>query len=137
MHVAGLGLALIASVLFNVGIVLQALDARVAPRALGYRVALLRRLFRRPRWVLGWALGVVGIAPQALAYSRAPFVVVQPVLAVGLLIVLALGVHMLGESVGFRGSSIMKKSPPRPDSAPSIDVARRKPFCLPAMDARP
>ncbi len=100
MHVAGLGLALLASTLFNVGIVLQAVDARVAPRALGYRVRLLGRLFRRPRWVLGFALGIVGIAPQVVAYSRAPFVVVQPTLAVGLLLVLALGVYLLGESVG-------------------------------------
>jgi drug/metabolite transporter (DMT)-like permease len=102
MLLAGLGAALLASVLFNVGIVLQAVDARVAPRELGYRVRLLGRLFRRPRWVLGFALGLVGIAPQVVAYSKAPFVVVQPMLALGLLLVLALGVHMLGESVGIR-----------------------------------
>jgi drug/metabolite transporter (DMT)-like permease len=102
VHVAGLGAALLASALFNVGIVLQAVDARVAPRELGYRLGLLGRLFRRPRWVLGFALGIVGIAPQVVAYSRAPFVVVQPTLAVGLLLVLALGVYMLGESVTIR-----------------------------------
>src|ERR1700676_2812223 len=102
MLLAGLGSALLASVLFNVGIVLQAVDARVAPRALGYRLGLLGRLLRRPRWVLGFALGIVGIGPQVVAYSKAPFVVVQPMLALGLLLVLALGVHMLGESVGIR-----------------------------------
>jgi drug/metabolite transporter (DMT)-like permease len=100
--VVGLASAVLASVLFNVGIVLQAVDARDAPRALGYRLGLLVRLLRRPRWVLGFALGLVGIGPQVLAYADAPFVVVQPMLAVGLLLVLALGVRMLGESVGLR-----------------------------------
>ncbi len=102
MLLVGLASAVLASVLFNVGIVLQAVDARVAPRALGYRLGLLVRLLRRPRWVLGFALGLVGIAPQVLAYADAPFVVVQPMLAVGLLLVLALGVRLLGESVGVR-----------------------------------
>ena len=58
MLLVGLGAALLASVLFNVGIVLQAVDARVAPRSLGYRLGLLTRLLRRPRWVLGWLLGI-------------------------------------------------------------------------------
>jgi drug/metabolite transporter (DMT)-like permease len=98
----GLGAALLASVLFNVGIVLQALDARTAPKQLGYRVGLLTMLLRRKRWVLGFVLGVVGVWPQVIAYSKAPFVVVQPALALGLLLVLVLGVEMLGESVGLR-----------------------------------
>ena len=98
----GLGLAVTASVLFNVGIVLQALDARVAPRALGLRLALLARLVARPRWVAGWLLGVIGLWPQIVAYGKAPFVVVQPALSVGLLLVLALAVHVLHERVGPR-----------------------------------
>ncbi len=55
MHLLGIAAALIASVLFNLGIVLQALDARSAPRELAYRVALLTRLVRRPRWMLGFS----------------------------------------------------------------------------------
>ncbi|HEY4348564.1 MAG TPA: hypothetical protein VGM80_13330 [Gaiellaceae bacterium] len=102
MLALGLGAALLASVLFNVGIVLQAVDARTAPKSLGYRVGLLSLLVRRRRWVLGFALGVVGVAPQVAAYAEAPFVVVQPMLAVGLLLVLFLGVHILGESVDLR-----------------------------------
>lgn len=98
----GLLAALAASVLFNVGIVLQALDARVAPRALGLRLGLLRRLFARPRWVAGWLLGLIGIWPQIVAYAKAPFVVVQPALAVGLLLVLALAERLLHERVGLR-----------------------------------
>jgi hypothetical protein len=67
MLLLGLGAALLASLLFNVGIVMQAFDARAVPRALGLRLGLLRQLFVRPRWVVGWLLGVVGVGPQIVA----------------------------------------------------------------------
>jgi drug/metabolite transporter (DMT)-like permease len=95
----GLGAALVASALFNVGIALQGIEARIAPKQLGLRVSLLALLFRRKRWVIGWVLGVVGIAPQVLAFAYAPFVVVQPALASGLLILLFIGSRMFGEHV--------------------------------------
>jgi hypothetical protein len=80
----GLVAALTASVLFNVGVVLQAIDARVSPRRLALRFGLLLRLVRRPVWLAGWLLGLIGIWPQIVAYAHAPFVVVQPALAAGL-----------------------------------------------------
>jgi drug/metabolite transporter (DMT)-like permease len=95
----GLGAALVASALFNVGIALQGIEARSAPKQLGLRVSLLALLFRRKRWVIGWVLGVIGIAPQVLAFAYAPFVVVQPALASGLLILLFIGSRMFGEHV--------------------------------------
>jgi drug/metabolite transporter (DMT)-like permease len=95
----GLVAALVASALFNVGIALQGIEARSAPKKLGLRVTLLTTLFRRKRWVLGWVLGVVGIAPQVLAFSDAPFVVVQPALASGLLILLFIGSRLFDEHV--------------------------------------
>jgi hypothetical protein len=95
----GLAAALVASALFNVGIALQGIEARSAPKKLGLRVSLLTLLFRRKRWVTGWVLGVVGIAPQVLAFADAPFVVVQPALASGLLILLFIGSRMFGEHV--------------------------------------
>lgn len=96
----GLVSALGASALFNLGAALQALDARVAPKALGLRVTLLWRLFHHPRWVLGFALGLIGVGPQLLAYADAPFVIAQPALASGLLLLLAIGKRLLGERVG-------------------------------------
>jgi drug/metabolite transporter (DMT)-like permease len=95
----GLIAALVASALFNVGIALQGIEARSAPKKLGLRVSLLAVLFRRKRWVVGWVLGVVGIAPQVLAFADAPFVVVQPALASGLLILLFIGSRVFGEHV--------------------------------------
>jgi drug/metabolite transporter (DMT)-like permease len=101
VFVLGLAAALVASALFNVGIALQGIEARSTPKTLSLRVSLLTRLFRRKRWVLGWVLGVVGIAPQVLAFADAPFVVVQPALASGLLILLFIGSRMFGEHVGW------------------------------------
>jgi drug/metabolite transporter (DMT)-like permease len=101
MFAVGLAAALVASALFNVGIALQGIEARNSPKKLGLRVSLLRNLFRSRRWVLGWILGVVGIAPQVLAFADAPFVVVQPALASGLLILLFIGSRMFGEHVSW------------------------------------
>src|SRR3954447_26687242 len=100
MVLLGLAAAAAASVAFNVGIVLQALDARREPEEEGLRLSLLAHLMRRKRWLAGFLLGAVGFGLQVLALALAPFVVVQPVLAAGLLLVLYLGVRMLGERVG-------------------------------------
>src|SRR5437667_140363 len=102
MLAIGVGAALAASVLFNLGTALQALDAREAPEHEGLRLRLLMRLARRGRWVAGFLLGGLGFLLQVLALAHAPFVVVQPALAAGLLLLLALGSSMLGERVGRR-----------------------------------
>jgi drug/metabolite transporter (DMT)-like permease len=97
----GLIAAAAASVAFNVGVILQAVDARREPAAEGLRLTLLTHLLRRRRWLAGMALGGLGFGFQVVALSLAPFVVVQPVLAAGLLLMLYLGVRMLGERVGW------------------------------------
>ncbi|MBK5220022.1 MAG: hypothetical protein JJE35_09600 [Thermoleophilia bacterium] len=100
MVALGLIAALAASVAFNVGIVLQAADARREPASEGLRLSLLAHLVRRRRWIAGLLLGWAGFVLQVVALSLLPFVVVQPVLAAGLLLMLYLGVRMLGEQVG-------------------------------------
>jgi hypothetical protein len=101
MFAFGLLAALAASLLFNVGMALQALEARRTPPALGLRPSLLGRLLRKPLWLLGSALGLIGIAPQVAALAWAPFVVVQTALAAGLLVLLVLGARALHERVGW------------------------------------
>lgn len=96
----GAAAALFASLLFNGGLALQALEARKAPQSLGLRLGLFTLLLRRPRWLLGQVLGAVGIAPQVYALAHAPFVLVQPLLAVGLLGLLAVGARVFAERVG-------------------------------------
>jgi drug/metabolite transporter (DMT)-like permease len=98
--VLGLLAAAAASVAYNLGIVLQAADARREPAAEGLRLSLLGHLARRRRWIVGFLLGGVGFGLQVVALALIPFVVVQPVLAAGLLLMLYLGVRMLGERVG-------------------------------------
>src|SRR5919199_1618734 len=99
MPLAGLLAALLAGALFSLGSALQALDAREAPADEGLRLRLLARLARRRRWIAGLVLGGVGFGFQALAFAGAPFVLVQPALAVGLVLLLVLARRMLGERV--------------------------------------
>jgi drug/metabolite transporter (DMT)-like permease len=86
-------------VAYNAGVVLQALDAREEPAELGLRISLLGKLLRRRRWLIGSALSIAAFPLQVVAYSDAPLTVVQPGLAVGLVLLLVLGTRYLGESV--------------------------------------
>jgi drug/metabolite transporter (DMT)-like permease len=98
----GLGvlLAFLAAGCYECGYVLQALEARVAPREAALRAALLAGLAARRRWLTGTALSVVGAALQVAALARAPLTVVQPVLALGLVALLAFARTALRERVG-------------------------------------
>ncbi len=98
----GLAAACAASILFDAAVALQALEARAVPSAYSMRPSLLVRLLRRRGWVIATALAILGFPFQVLALSLAPLSVVQPALAVGLLLLLALGVRILGERVGRR-----------------------------------
>ena len=99
MFLVGVASALAASLLFYAGVALQALEARRAPRGLGLRLSLLEALLRKPLWVLGLLLGLLGVLPQVVAFATAPFVVVQPLLAVGLLLLLFFGTLLFDEPV--------------------------------------
>ncbi|MEA2273549.1 MAG: hypothetical protein QOI98_2257 [Solirubrobacteraceae bacterium] len=98
----GVAAAFAASALFDLGIAIQALEARVAPAERSLRLSLLTGLMRRRLWILGTGLAAVGWPLQVLALSMAPLTLVQPALAVGLILLLALGARMLGERVGRR-----------------------------------
>ena len=88
-----------ASALYSAGIVLQALEARSAAREDALRFSLLRRLACQLRWLAGTALGLGGWGLQALALTLAPLTLVQPLLALGLLVLLAAGACVLRERV--------------------------------------
>jgi drug/metabolite transporter (DMT)-like permease len=100
--VLGIASACGASSLYNVGLALQALDAREAPAEEGLRPTLLARLLRSRRWLLGTALNLLGWPLQALALLLAPLTVVQPSLAFGLTLLLVIGARHLDEHVGLR-----------------------------------
>ncbi|HSD23775.1 MAG TPA: hypothetical protein VLB79_05540 [Solirubrobacterales bacterium] len=98
----GFALALAAACCYETGYALQALEARRAPPERALRPSLVSHLLRRPVWVGGIALALLGWPLQIAALSQAPLTLVQPVLALGLLLLLALGVRVLGEPVGPR-----------------------------------
>jgi drug/metabolite transporter (DMT)-like permease len=62
----------------------------------------MAHLITRPLWVGATALSLLGWPLQILALAHAPLTLVQPVLALGLLLLLVLGVRILGEHVGPR-----------------------------------
>jgi len=83
----GLLFAVLAAVLFAVGAVLQheAAELSTSGGALS-----LRRLVKRRRWMLGQTATVLGTGGQVAALAVAPVAVVQPVLAVALVVGLGL-----------------------------------------------
>ena len=74
---------MLAAVLFAVGAVLQHEAAELSTTARGLS---LRRLIKRRRWMLGQSATVLGTGTQVVALAVAPVAVVQPILAVTLVI---------------------------------------------------
>ena len=99
---SGLLLALAAAACFECSYVLQALEVRALPEIDRPGLGVLRRLVARPRWGLAIALGLAGFVLQVLALRQAPVTLVQPVLATGLLGLLAFSAFVLHEPVGRR-----------------------------------
>ena len=96
----GLVAAVLAAACYESGYVMQALEARVAPREQSLRPTLLLRLAARRRWLAGTALSVFGAALQIFALARAPVTLVQPLLALGLVALLVLAQTVLQERIG-------------------------------------
>ncbi len=98
--ILGICAAIGASTLYSLGIAFQAIDAKQSPRDEHLRVALVWGLVRRARWLLGTGLSILGWPLQVVALLLAPLVVVQPAMAVGLLVLLFVAQRMLGEHAG-------------------------------------
>lgn len=98
----GVALASAAAVAFEVSYVIQALESRRADEGGAPSPRLLGRLVQRPLWLGAIALSLAGFALQVLALRQAPLSLVQPVLALGLVLLIALGRLVLGERAGRR-----------------------------------
>src|SRR3954453_18542644 len=94
--------AVTASSLFSIGLVLQAGDARSTPVNEAFRLSLITGLVRRPRWVLGGFVILIGFGFHVAALSTAPLTVVQPALAFGLLVLMGVALRDPGERAGRR-----------------------------------
>jgi drug/metabolite transporter (DMT)-like permease len=97
MLAAGLIVGIVSSIFFNLGAALQAIEARRTPRSEALRVSLVWNLLHRRLWVAGLGVEWLGLPLEILAFAWAPFVVVQPLLACGLLVLLAVAGRLLGE----------------------------------------
>jgi drug/metabolite transporter (DMT)-like permease len=91
-----------ASACYEVSYALQALEARRVKVFRTVQVSLLARLVRRPLWLGAMALAVAGWPLQLLALSLAPLTLVQPVLALGVVLLLVLAARILHERIGSR-----------------------------------
>jgi drug/metabolite transporter (DMT)-like permease len=96
----GIAFAVAASVANAFAIVLQAGEDRRAPLSQGGRLALLRGLTHRPRWVAGTALMVLAWPLQIVSLTFAPITVVQPLLSTTQLVLLGVARVKLHERVG-------------------------------------
>jgi hypothetical protein len=96
----GIVAAIAASTLYSLGVALQAMDAKRTPHTEHLHPALALSLLRRARWLAGTGLSLLGWPLQVVALLLAPLVVVQPTMAMGLLVLLFFGQRMLGEHAG-------------------------------------
>lgn len=99
---SGILLALAAAACFECSYVLQALEVRAAPAMGRASLGSLRGLAARPVWLASVALGLAGFGLQVLALREIPLSLAQPLLAIGLLGLLAFSATILGERVGTR-----------------------------------
>jgi drug/metabolite transporter (DMT)-like permease len=96
----GVASAAVAAACFDGGLAIQALDARQEPQEHGLHPKLITRLLRRRRWVAATGLAFLGWPFHLLALALAPLSLVQPTLALGLVLLLFLGHRVLGERIG-------------------------------------
>ena len=100
--ILGVTFALAAAICYYTAYALMALEARRAPASAALRPALLGYLAGRPLWLGATILTVLGWPLQLVALSLASLPVVQPTLALGLLLLLLLGARILDEDIGVR-----------------------------------
>ncbi len=98
--VAGIGLALLATVLFSIAPILQkdALSKMHDLTTHGIR-ASIRAMFKNRKWVLGLVLGLVGGFPYAMAVSLIGITVVEPLNNAGFIILVVAAIKYLHEKL--------------------------------------
>ncbi len=81
---AGVVAAIAAALLYNLAVVIEKTQAE---RVETSGVRILASLARRPVWLLGFAIQLVGFGLHYLALTRAPVTFVQPIIAAGIVFV--------------------------------------------------
>jgi uncharacterized membrane protein len=98
--VAGIGLALLATILFSIAPILQkeALGKMHDLTTHGVR-ASVKAMFKNRKWVLGLILGLIGGFPYAMAVSLIGITVVEPLNNAGFIILVVAAVKYLHEKL--------------------------------------
>ncbi len=95
----GVGLAILAAVLFAFGTVLQQKGTMATEDD---DARFLLHILHRPVWLAGAAMQATGWVVQAMALDRASLVVVQSITALSLVLALPLGVALTSQRIGGR-----------------------------------
>jgi drug/metabolite transporter (DMT)-like permease len=96
----GICVALLSAAFYAFGVTLQSIEARDTPAEESLKLSLLKDLMKRRRWLAGTACVVGGWVSQAAALTLAPLTIVQPALAMSIVVLLAIGMRMHDESIG-------------------------------------
>lgn len=98
---AGIGLALVATTSYNIGLILEKRAlGRMPALDLRHAIRVLFSLLATAGWVGGFALMLTGLACQTIVLSFEPVSLVQPVLASGIALVIVLSRVVLRERLG-------------------------------------
>ncbi|MDJ0787079.1 MAG: DMT family transporter [Myxococcota bacterium] len=95
-------LSLAAAFLFALGSAIQQSAAMQEHEGTALRLRLLANLLRRPRWLFGQVLDLLGFGLQATALAFGELSVVQPILVTTLVFALPIGARVSGQSAGSR-----------------------------------
>jgi drug/metabolite transporter (DMT)-like permease len=95
-------LSLGAAMGYAISSVLQQRAAAAEPAGYAMKATLVLRLLRRPLWLAGKAVDIIATILQAIALHLGTLVVVEPLLASGLLFALPLGAAVAGTRMGRR-----------------------------------
>ena len=98
--ILGIILALITSLLWNIAPIVQK-EALAEMEEIDVKNPLkhTRKLFSKPRWVLGFGLALIGGLTYMLATNLAGIVVIQPLMNVGLIALVFFSIRRLGEKL--------------------------------------
>lgn len=97
----GIGLAVAATVVYNLGFICEKRALDRLPRIEAHRVwTLLRTLFTAPAWLAGFAMICCGLMLQVVVLSLEPLTVAQPLQACGVVVTLAFAALVLRERLG-------------------------------------
>jgi drug/metabolite transporter (DMT)-like permease len=98
---AGVGLALVATISYNIGLILEKRAlGRMPALDIRHAIRVLFSLLANAGWLGGFALMLTGLACQTIVLSFEPVSLVQPVLASGIALVVVLSRVVLRERLG-------------------------------------